>query len=123
MSKIIAIETTRYSEFFRRLFAEYADGVTIEVGSRHLSSADIPHLLTDWCSNADICRTQHFRLLRGEAELFSFHDHPRELFAALSERAFVERLHAEQILRYRVLEEHKHEPFRLFSWLRRLFAA
>ena len=121
MPMLIAIETTRYSEFFRRLFVEYADGVTIEIGRRRFSSADIPHLLADWCSNAKICQIKHFRLLRDDLVLFSFHDHPRELFAALSERPFVERLRADQILRYRVLEEHKHEPFRFFSWLRRLF--
>ncbi len=128
MPKIIAIKTTRYSAFFRRLFAEYADGVTIEVDSRILSSSDIPRLLTDWCCNTEICRTQHFRLLRGEAELFSFHDHPRELFAALSEREFVEKLHKERILRYQVIPELPRsellsELSQFFSWLRRLFAA
>ena len=123
MSKLIAIQTRRYSEFFRRLFAEYSAGVSIEVGNRRLTSYDIPSLLIDWCINAEICRTWHFRLLRGDIELFSFDDHPDHLFAALSERPFVERLRAERILRYRVLEEHKHEPFRLFGWLRRLFAA
>ena len=106
MPKLIAIETTRYSEFFRRLFAEYADGVEIEIDSRRLSSGDIPRLLTDWCSNAEICQTQHFKLSRGGVELFSFHDHPRELFAALSEQPFLERLHAERILRYSITKEH-----------------
>jgi len=38
-------------------------------------------------------------------ELFAFHDHPRELFAAVSERPFVEKLHAEQVLRYRIMEK------------------
>jgi hypothetical protein len=123
MPKLISIETMRYSEFFRRLFAEYADGVTIEIDSRRLCSSDIPQLLTDWCTNAEIARTQHFRLLRGEAELFSFHDHPRELFAAYTELPFVQRLHGEHVLRYRVLEDHTHEPSKLFSCLRRLFGA
>jgi len=121
MSQLISIETTRYSEFFRRLFAEYADGVTIEIDTRRYSSGDIPHLLAEWCTNAQISRTQHFKLLRGDVELFGFDDHPRELFAAASERPFVERLRGEQILRYRLLP--MDEPFRLFRWLRRLFAS
>jgi hypothetical protein len=104
MKQLIGIETTRYSEFFRRLFAEYSSDVAIEIGSSRYSSADIPRLLTEWCSNAEICRTQHFRLLRAGVELFSFHDHPRELFAAMSERPFVERLQTEQILRYQIYD-------------------
>jgi hypothetical protein len=104
MQQLIGIETTRYSEFFRRLFAEYAEGVTIEIGGSRFSSGDIPQLLAEWCSNAEICQTRHFRLLRAGTELFSFHDHPRELFAAMSERPFVEKLEAEQILRYRVYD-------------------
>ncbi|MBM3847870.1 MAG: hypothetical protein FJ405_16490 [Verrucomicrobia bacterium] len=104
MKQLIGIETTRYSEFFRRLFEEYAEGVTIEIGSSRYSSADVPSLLAEWCSNAEICQTQHFRLLRAGVELFGFHDHPRELFAAMSERSFVERLQTEQILRYRVYD-------------------
>ena len=97
MQQLIAIETTRYSEFFRRLFAEYAAHITIEIGSSRFSSDDIPRLFAEWCSNAEICRTRHFRLLRAGVELFGFHDHPRELFAAMSERPFVERLQSEQI--------------------------
>lgn len=102
MQQLIAIETTRYSEFFRRLFAEYATDVTIEIGSSRHTSEDIPKLLVDWCNNTEICRTRHFRLLRARVELFGFHDHPQELFAAMSERPFVERLQSEQVLRYRV---------------------
>ena len=123
MTHLISIETTRYSEFFRRLFAEYADGITIEIGRRRYSSSEIPDLLADWCTNAEICRTKHFRLLRGGVELVSFHDHPRELCAALSERAFVEKLQADHILRFRVLPVRNHEACQLFSWLRRWFAA
>jgi hypothetical protein len=104
MQQLIGIETTRYSEFFSRLFAEYAVDVIVEIGRSRYSSGDIPKLLADWCSNAEICRTRHFRLLRAGVELFSFHDHPRELFAAMSERPFVERLQSEQVLRFRVYD-------------------
>src|SRR5690348_1530061 len=104
MKQLIAIETTRYSELFRRLFSEYAADVTIEIDSSRFSSGDVPKLLADWCSNAEISRTRHFRLLRAGAELFSFHDHPQEMFAAMSERPFVERLQAEQVLRYRIYD-------------------
>lgn len=105
MSQLLAIETTRYSEFFLRLFTDYRADVTIEIGGDRYSSGDIPRLLSEWCSNAEICRTQHFKLLRAGIELFGFHDHPSELFAAMSERPFVEKLQCEQILRYRVYEQ------------------
>ena len=104
MQQLIAIETTRFSEFFSRLFVEYTADVTIEIGGGRYSSDDIPKLLEDWCSNAEICRTRHFRLSRAGVVLFGFHDHPQELFAAMSERPFVERLQTEQILRYRVYD-------------------
>ncbi len=105
MSQLLAIETTRYSEFFLRLFTDYSADVTIEIGGDRYSSGDIPRLLSEWCSNAEICRTQHFKLLRAGIELFGFHDHPSELFAAMSELPFVEKLQCEQILRYRVYEQ------------------
>jgi hypothetical protein len=104
MQQLLGIETTRYSEFFRRVFAEYSDDVTIETEGRRYSAGDIPHLLAEWCSNAEIARTKEFRLLRAGVVLFAFHDHPRELFAAMSERPFVERLQSEQVLRFRVYD-------------------
>ena len=103
MAKLISIETTRYSEFFRRLLCEYAESVTLEIGKDSYSSADVPRLLSEWCTNQEICGTRHFRLLRGDVELFGFHDHPRELWAATSELPFVEQLHSDAVVTYRVL--------------------
>jgi hypothetical protein len=99
MASWIAIETTRYSEFFRRVLSEYAEDVSIEIDGKRYGATDIPWLLKDWCTNSKIRRTRDFTLQRRGVELFGFHDHPGELWASLSERAFVERLEAERILR------------------------
>jgi hypothetical protein len=122
MALVISIETTRYSEFFRHVLKEYSDGVSIEVGNNLYSSSDIPRLLEEWCTNAQICRTRNFKLVRGGLELFSFHDHPRELIAAMSELSFVEKLYAEKVLRFRVLKQSGKDLSKLFVWLRRWFA-
>ena len=100
-AQFISIETKRYSEFFRRVLAEYAQDVCIEIDGKRHGSDHIPQVLKEWCTNREICRTRDFKLLRGKEVLFGFHDHPSELFAAMSERPFVERLEAEHILRYR----------------------
>lgn len=109
MPKLISIETTRYSEFLRHLLTEYAEGVTIEIGGRQFASEDIPKLLTEWCTNAEICRTRDFRLLRSSAELFGFHYHPRDLWAAESELSFVQRMAAGHIIQF---ELSNYEPKR-----------
>jgi hypothetical protein len=121
MPRLIKIETTRYSEVFRRILAEYASDIQIRIDGTRYQPADIPHLLKEWCTNAAISRTRDFQLLRDGTELFSFHDHPSELFANVSEQPFVDRLRAEHIVRYRIAEEY--EPFRPFSWLRKIFSA
>ncbi|HTH50034.1 MAG TPA: hypothetical protein VMB21_21150 [Candidatus Limnocylindria bacterium] len=102
MAHLITIETTRYSEFFRRLLTEYADHVSIEIEGKQYGAGDIPRLLKEWCTNSKICRTRDFTLRQKGVDLFGFHDHPDELWAALSERAFVERLEAKRILRCRL---------------------
>ncbi len=116
MANVIAIKTTRYSEFFRRILAEYSEGVTIEIDGKQHGPGDIAHLLKEWCTNSVICRTRDFTLRQKGVELFGFHDRPRELVAAISEQAFVERLEREKVLRFRVLKQGKATSWRILHF-------
>ena len=109
-TKLISIRTRRYSEFFRRLLREYASGATVVINQHSYPASEFPQLIESWCTNAKIAHTWEFLLLRGETELFGFHDHPDELWAACSELPFIERLASERIVRYRVCPVQPAEP-------------
>lgn len=115
-SSRISIETTRYSAFFRRLLQEYSEGTAAIIDGQRHSALEYPDLVKNWCTNARIKGTNEFRLLRGDAELFGFHDHPDELWAACSELSFVERVAEEGIVRYRVLPARPEQS----GWLQRV---
>lgn len=112
-TKLISVVTTQYSEFFQRLFQEYTNETAVVIDLRHYSPSDFPKLIANWCTNAKISDTREFRLLCGSVELFGFHDHPDELWAAYSELPFIERLAAERIIRYRVLPASPKQPVRV----------
>jgi hypothetical protein len=101
-AKLISIRTRRYSQFFQQVLREYATGTTALIDHQSYAPSEFPQLLETWCTNAKITATREFRLMRGESELFSFHDYPDELWAACSELPFVERLASDQIIRYRI---------------------
>jgi hypothetical protein len=120
MEKRIWISTTRFSEVFRRLLQKYRQGVRVEIdGVRH-SDADIDSLIASWCTNAKICVTRDFGLWQGEAQLFGFHDSPRQLWAACSELPFIETLQRENIIRYEILE---HKRVGIWSCIMSFFRA
>jgi hypothetical protein len=100
VSKLISIETKRYSEFFRHLVAEYSDGVVVLIDGKEVSVSDV---LSVWCQNTVICQTRDFLLKRHGVELCGFHDHPSETWMVDSELPFVERLAAKHIIRFRIL--------------------
>jgi hypothetical protein len=102
--ELIDVRTTRYSEFFKRLLDKYADGATVEIDGNRYSSSDFPKLIRDWCTNAKIRETRNFGLSRNGTEIFGFHDHPSELWAAISELPFVEQLASEGIVRFGILK-------------------
>jgi hypothetical protein len=103
-SKLIAVKTTRYSAFFRRLFEEYKeyDDATVKIDGKKYANSAFPMLIDKWCRNSKIVNTRDFALIRGKNELFSFHDHPEALLAAISELPFLEKLAADQLVRFRV---------------------
>jgi hypothetical protein len=122
MDKVISIKTTRYSELFKLMFAEYADNVQITIDGKTYDSADISCLLGSWCTNALILKTQNFTLSRGSEKLFGFHDHPDELWAAHSQLSFVQRLHADHLIRYEICEWQESLSSRLKKWIKNRFA-
>lgn len=100
MPKLIAIETTRYSEFFRRLLAEYSDGAAVEIDGTEIPAAEV---LSRWCKNETICETRELVLKRHGIEICGFHDHPTETWLVESELSFAQRLASEHIVRFRIL--------------------
>jgi hypothetical protein len=101
MPRLISIETTRYSEFFRRLLAVYADDAVVLINGEEVPAGE-PR--SRWCNNSAICATRDFLLRRHGIDLCGFHDHPEETWIMESELAFVERLAAEQIIRFELLD-------------------
>ena len=100
--QLISIETKRYSEFFRRLFEEYAANSHVIIDGKTFDGSDFTKLKEDWGANEQIKRTRDFKLIRGRVELFGFHDSPNELWAAMSEVSFVKRMAEEKIVRYKL---------------------
>ena len=101
--KLISISTSRYSEFFRRLLHHYSEGTTAIVDTRQYAATDFLELSNTWCINAEIRKTRNFLLTRGSARLFGFHDSVKDIWGVCSELAFVERLAAEGLIRYRIM--------------------
>ena len=98
--KLIWIHTKRYSVFLRRLLEEYSQDTTAVIDRKRFASADFPQLIATWCTNARIRATHDFKLLRGRAEICSFHDTPDDMFIAATELSFVQRLAEEKLIRY-----------------------
>lgn len=106
-NKLIAIETKRYSVFFRRLLQEYGVGSRVEVDGKAIKTERLPQLITEWCTNEQIKKTKNFKLSRGKIDLFGFHDTPDEMWAMETELPFVERLAKEKIVRFRIMARHE----------------
>ncbi len=97
-NRLLTVRTTRYSEFFRRLFKDTGGDSVATIDGRNYLSADFPHLTDTWCTNAKIKATQDFRLKKGGNELFGFHDGPLDIWAASSELPFLKRLADEKVI-------------------------
>lgn len=115
-TKLIALETRRYSAMFRRILEQYGEGATIRVDGRKVTREnELAELIEKWCTNARIKQTRNFRVEKGGKALFGFHDHPSETWAALSELPFAEVLQKEGVARYRVLPVGRGVFDRLFA--------
>ena len=99
MTEPISVKTTRYSALFRRILQGYGAGAEIRIDRSTYTEADVPELLDSWCTNRRIGETHNFWLKREGVTLFGFEAHPENLVIAASERAFVERLAAERVVR------------------------
>ena len=96
--ELISIETKRYSEFFRYLLEEYASTSRITIDGDTFDGNDCAQL-KDWCVNKRIKQTRNFKLTRDNMDLFGFHDSPSELWAAITELSFVERMAEAKLIR------------------------
>jgi hypothetical protein len=103
MKHAISIETSRHSEFFRRLLDRYPTDCKIEIDGTHYGAADVEGLKAAWCTNQKIRNTREFCLHHGDRFIASFHDSVDELFVAEAERDWVHLLHKERLLNYKVL--------------------
>ena len=103
-SSLISIETRRYSEFFRRVFAEYLDEARVRCDSRFIEGGELAKFAVEWCTNERITHTTDFVFYRAGVELFGFHDHPSELWAAMSELSFIERLATEKLVHFKIMK-------------------
>jgi hypothetical protein len=100
---LISVQTTRYSEFFRRLLQEYGTDSQAAIDGKNFSAEQFPQLIADWCVNDQIKKTRNFRLSRGKTDLFGFHDSPDEFWAAETELPFIERLAGDKLVRFRIM--------------------
>jgi len=102
MNERISVKTTRYSELFKRILKEYNKNVKIYIDGRQYFDKDISKLINEWCTNHTISNTKDFMLRKDGLEIFRFHDTPKDFWAAISEKPFLERLSQEKIIRYRI---------------------
>jgi hypothetical protein len=104
MKKLIAIETKKYSTLIGAILDMYGRSAEIRINKTIVNGSEIEELRHAWCTNHSICRTRDFELRINDKPLYGFHDHPRELWADISEQKFLEQLRQKGFLRYRVLE-------------------
>jgi len=97
---VLDIETTRYSAVVGRILKAYQMEVSVRIDGRVYQGSRIDDLLRDWCTNRNITSTINFEVMRGDVTIFGFHDHPNELWAAVSEEDFVVSLADEGLLRF-----------------------
>ena len=100
---LIWVKTRRYSRVLEAILREYGPGAVVRIDGVTYAGPGVATLLHTWCTNRSITNTINFELIRDGTTLFGFHDHPRDLWAAPSERQFVERLHREGLASHRVL--------------------
>jgi hypothetical protein len=103
MKHAIAVETTRHSEFFRRLFDRYSTSCAIEIDGAKYGPSDVEGLRISWCTNRKIRSTREFRFHDGARFVASFHDSVDELLIAEEERDWIHALSEERLVRYEIL--------------------
>ncbi len=103
MERAISVQTTRYSEFFKRLFDRYSSSAIIEIEGVSYRHGDTTILKENWCTNAKIRQTREFRLCDGDRFVASFHDSVSELFISVDEADWIQSLSDEKLLRYEIL--------------------
>jgi hypothetical protein len=102
MNKLIAIKTKKYSTVIGTILDRYGKNAEIRINKTVFKGSEVEELRHTWCTNRSICQTRDFELRINDEPLFGFHDHPCELWGALSEQEFLEQLRQRGVVRYRV---------------------
>ena len=104
-NKIIHIQTTRYSAFFKEVFSRLEGDIIIKIDGERFTNEDIPVLLEDWCTNRQIMATQTFALIRNGKPVIGFFDSPDNLWIDSELEQMVRELKEEKIIRFTVSEK------------------
>ncbi|MFX0202761.1 MAG: hypothetical protein ACFFCW_42195 [Candidatus Hodarchaeota archaeon] len=104
-NKIIYIETTRYSAFFKEVFRRLEGDIIIKIDGEKFTNEDIPFLLDDWCTNRQILATQTFGLIRNGKAVIGFFDSPDNLWVDIELELMVIQLREAKIIRFTMSEQ------------------
>jgi len=104
MNKPIAIETRKYSTVIGAILDKYGGSAEIRINKTIINESEMEEFRQAWCTNRSICQTRDFELRINGKPLYGFHDHPRELWADISEKQFLEEMRQKGFLKYRALE-------------------
>jgi len=100
MSEVPPFKTCRYSLLLRRILEQYREDGTIRVQGSTYAGDGVDDLLRTWCTNRRVRATRDFAVMRDGVEILGWHDHPREMWVASSERAFFDGLAVAKVIRY-----------------------
>ena len=106
-NKIIHIQTTRYSAFFKEVFRRLEGDIIIKIDGEKFTNEDIPFLLEDWCTNKQIMATQTFALIKNGKAVIGFFDSPDNLWADTELEQMVMQLGEAKIIRFTISEKKK----------------
>jgi hypothetical protein len=102
MKEFAWVKTTRYSALFTRIFQHYRTDIVVTIDGKRFDEHDVTWLCSSWCTNARIRNTRDFTMQYRGASILGFHDHPENLWVALSEQSFLKTLSHDKIIRYGV---------------------
>lgn len=104
-NKIIHIQTTRYSAFFKEVFRRIEGDIIIKIDGERFTNEDIPFLLEDWCTNRQIMATRTFALTRNGKAVIGFFDSPDNLWVDCELEQMMKQLRKEKIIRFTISEK------------------
>jgi hypothetical protein len=104
-NKIISIQTTRYSAFFKEVFIRLEGDIIIKIDGEKFTNEDIPFLLDNWCTNKQIIATQTFGLIIDGKAVIGFYDSPDNLWVDIGLEQMMIQLREAKIIRFTMLKQ------------------